>query len=119
MRPAETLALARDGGGWRLSGTAARVPWGASAGHVVVLAEGDGKQMVALVKGGAAKAERDVNLAQEPRDTLAWSGAPVLAAAAAGRADSRPTRSCSPAPWRAPRRWPAASSSCSRSRSST
>ena len=84
VRPAEKLALARDGGGWRLSGTAARVPWGASAGHVVVLAVGDGKPMVALVKGGTAKAEPDVNLAQEPRDTLEWTGAPVLAAAAAG-----------------------------------
>jgi acyl-CoA dehydrogenase len=60
------------------------VPWGASAGHVVVLAEGDGKPMVALLKGGAAKAERDVNLAQEPRDTLAWSGVPALKAAPAG-----------------------------------
>jgi len=84
VRPAEPLALARDRAGWRLSGTAARVPWGASAGHVVVLAEGDGKQMVALLEGAAAKAERDVNLAQEPRDTLTWSGTPVLAAAAAG-----------------------------------
>ena len=52
VRPAENLTLARDGGSWRLSGTASRVPWGASAGHVVVLAEGDGKPMVALVKGG-------------------------------------------------------------------
>jgi acyl-CoA dehydrogenase len=84
VRQADTLTLARDGGSWRLGGTAARVPWGASAGHVVVLAEGEGKPMVALVKGGTAKAEADVNLAKEPRDTLSWSGAPVLAAAAAG-----------------------------------
>ena len=84
VRPAENLTLARDGGSWRLSGTASRVPWGASAGHVVVMAEGDGKSMVALVKGGTAKAEADVNLAQEPRNTLTWSNAPVLAAAAAG-----------------------------------
>jgi acyl-CoA dehydrogenase len=86
VRPSETLALSRDGAGWRLSGTAGRVPWGASAGHVVVLAEGDGKTMVALVKGGTAKAESDVNLAQEPRNTLEWSGAPVLAATSAGAA---------------------------------
>jgi acyl-CoA dehydrogenase len=84
VRPAENLTLARDGGSWRLSGTASRVPWGASAGHVVVLTEGEGKPMVALVKGGTAKAEADVNLAQEPRDTLTWSNTPVLAAAAAG-----------------------------------
>lgn len=84
VRAAEKLSLARDGGSWRLSGTATRVPWGASAGHVVVLAESDGKPMVALVKGGTAKSEADVNLAQEPRDTLAWSNAPVLAAAGVG-----------------------------------
>jgi len=84
VRPAESLALTRDGGSWRLNGTATRVPWGASAGHVVVLAEGDGKPMVALVKGGTAKSEADGNLAKEPRDTLTWSQAPVRAAAAAG-----------------------------------
>jgi len=61
-----------------------RVPWGASAGHVVVVAEGEGKPMVALIKGGIAKAETDVNLAKEPRDTLTWSAAPVLAAAETG-----------------------------------
>ena len=84
VHAAERLTLARDGGSWRLSGAATRVPWGASAGHVVVLAEGEGKPMVALVKGGTAKAEADSNLAKEPRDTLTWSQAPVLAAAAAG-----------------------------------
>jgi alkylation response protein AidB-like acyl-CoA dehydrogenase len=84
VKAAERLALSRDGAGWRLSGTAARVPWGASAGHVVALADGDGIPMVALVKGGTAKSERDVNLAKEPRDMLEWSGAPVLAAAPAG-----------------------------------
>jgi alkylation response protein AidB-like acyl-CoA dehydrogenase len=86
VRPADTLTLSRDGGSWRLSGSAGRVPWGASAGHVVVSAESDGKPMIALVAGGSAKAEPDVNLAFEPRDTLTWSGAPVLAAAAAGEA---------------------------------
>ena len=84
VRPADTLTLTRDGGGFRLSGSAGRVPWGASTGHVVVSAESDGKPMIALVAGGSAKAEPDVNLAFEPRDTLTWSGAPVLAAAPAG-----------------------------------
>ena len=81
----ERLSLRRDGGAWTLSGTAARVPWGRSAKHVVVLAESGGKLMVARVAGGAAKAEPDTNLALEPRDTLTWSSAPV---AAAGTSDS-------------------------------
>ncbi len=86
VRPADTLTLTCEGAGWSLSGTAGRVPWGAAAGHVVVSAESDGKPMIALVAGGSAKAEPDVNLAFEPRDTLTWSGAPVLAAAPAGAA---------------------------------
>ncbi len=86
VRAVDTLTLSRDGAGWRLSGVASRVPWGASAGHVVVSAASDGKPMIALVAGGSATAEPDVNLAFEPRDTLTWSGAPVLAAAPAGEA---------------------------------
>jgi len=75
----EGLSLARQGGSWALSGRASRVPWGARAEHVVVVADGGGSPMVALVAGGGAKA--DASLAREPRDTLSWSGAPVVAAA--------------------------------------
>src|SRR4030095_3697345 len=81
----ERLSLRRDGGAWTLSGTAARVPWGRSAKHVVVLAESGAKLMVARGAGDAAKADPDTNLALEPRDTLTWSSAPV---AAAGTSDS-------------------------------
>ncbi|HEU5188589.1 MAG TPA: acyl-CoA dehydrogenase family protein [Methylomirabilota bacterium] len=84
-QPSDRLSISRNGGAWALSGTAARVPWGRSAKHVVVLAESGGKLMVARVAGGAAKAEPDTNLALEPRDTLTWSNAPV---AAAGTSDS-------------------------------
>ncbi len=80
-RASERLHLASDMAGWRLDGTATRVPWGRVAGHVVVVA-GD---MVGLVAAGAARVEPDVNLALEPRDTLAWSGAHVVAAAPAPR----------------------------------
>jgi acyl-CoA dehydrogenase len=80
----ERLRLARAGGGWRLSGTAARVPWGAAAGHVVAVAEADGAPMIALVGKGAARVTADRNLALEPRDTLVFDGAPVVAAAASG-----------------------------------
>src|SRR5262249_22705499 len=79
VRHGEKLTLMRDGGSWKLSGAAVRVPWGASAGHVVVLAEGEDKPMIALVKGGVAKAEAAVNLAKELRDTLTSRGAPLPA----------------------------------------
>jgi acyl-CoA dehydrogenase len=78
----EGLTLTRQGGGWVLSGRATRVPWGARAEHVVVVADGGGTPMIALVAAGSAKTEADASLAREPRDTLSWSGAPVVAAAA-------------------------------------
>ena len=81
VNPADRLSLGRDGVGWRLSGTATRLPWGRAAEHVVVAADG----MIALVAAGHARVEADVNLALEPRDTLVWTGVPVAGAAPAGR----------------------------------
>lgn len=81
----DTVRLARAGSGWRLRGAAARVPWGGAAGHVVVVGEADGRPMVALIARGTAAVTRDQNLAREPRDTLAFDGAPVVAAAPAAR----------------------------------
>jgi acyl-CoA dehydrogenase len=81
VRQGEQVMLAAEGGGARVTGVATRVPWGRSAGHVVVVA-GD---RVALVAADAARVEPDVNLALEPRDTLTWNGARVLASASAGR----------------------------------
>ena len=75
----DRLTLARSGAEWRVDGAATRVPWGRAAEHVVVLADG----MVALVRADTADVERDVNLALEPRDTLAWTGSPAVAAAPA------------------------------------
>src|SRR5262245_54331983 len=75
----DRLQVTRHGAEWRLSGVATRVPWGRAAQHVVVVADGS----VALVAAGAAVVEPDVNLALEPRDTLKWQDAPVVAAAPA------------------------------------
>jgi len=79
VRAGERLSLAADGSGRHLSGVATRVPWGRAARHVVVLAD----DQVALVGAGSARVEPDLNLALEPRDTLAWDRATVLAAAPA------------------------------------
>ena len=84
----DRLALARDGDGWTLSGTVTRVPWGGAAGHVVVAVEGEGGPVVALAKQGHARLEADVNLALEPRDTLVFDRAPVVAAGPARAAAS-------------------------------
>jgi acyl-CoA dehydrogenase len=84
VRPEDRLALVPDGSGWRLDGTARRVPWGIAAGHVVVAADDGGRPVIALMARGAARGEPDTNLALEPRDTLTWHRAPVVAAAPAG-----------------------------------
>jgi len=83
VRSGERLTLARRGGGFSLSGTATRVPWGRHAGHVVSVTELDGRATVALVAAGGARVTEDTNLALEPRDTLLFDAAPVVAAAPA------------------------------------
>lgn len=85
----DQLRLATDGRTWRIRGTASRVPWGKAAGHVVVVSEHDGEEAdrratVALVRTADARITADRNLAIEPRDTLVFDDAPVVAAAPAG-----------------------------------
>jgi acyl-CoA dehydrogenase len=92
VRAEDRLRITRAGDGWRVSGTAARVPWGRHAGHVVVVADGgpgsgdgraEGVPVVALVAAAGARITTDTNLALEPRDTLVFDAAPAGAAAAA------------------------------------
>src|SRR5438132_380459 len=93
------LTLIRNGKGWRLEGSAPRVPWGRQAEHVVVAGEDEGRPMIALIARGAASVEEDVNLALEPRDTLTWrraSGRALrisLTAPSASRTSTRSTSS--------------------------
>jgi acyl-CoA dehydrogenase len=79
----ERLTLARHGGGWRVSGTVTRVPWGRQARHVVTVADVGGATTVALVATSGAKIIDDRSLALEPRDTLVFENAPVIAVAPA------------------------------------
>jgi len=80
----ERLRFARAGDGGTLHGTATRVPWGATAGHVVIVAEDGATPVIVLVARGAGRVTADRSLALEPRDTLVFDGAPVVAAAPAG-----------------------------------
>jgi acyl-CoA dehydrogenase len=83
VRRNEKLTLTKSGNAWKVSGTVTRVPWGRVAGHVVTVTEVDGAPTVALVSTSAAKVVEDKNLALEPRDTLTFENAPVVAAKAA------------------------------------
>jgi acyl-CoA dehydrogenase len=67
---AASTELRLDSGG--LSGSAARVPWGHAVERVVAVVDG---QAVVVARASAARVERHVNLAGEPRDTLVFERA--------------------------------------------
>src|SRR5262249_32167608 len=66
VAPAGDLRLKDD----RVSGTAARVPWGHAVDRVVAVIDG---QAVVMDVASATQIERHANLAGEPRDTLVFS----------------------------------------------
>ena len=72
VRKADALILTRRGAGWRLSGTAHRVPWARDATGIAVLAAGPDGPMVASIPAGGLVTAQDVNLAGEPRDAVAF-----------------------------------------------
>ncbi len=67
-----TLSLKKNGAAWRLEGRAKRVPFARDATAIVVLAEADGKNMVARVDPKLAAIEQGRNLAMEPRDDVTF-----------------------------------------------
>jgi acyl-CoA dehydrogenase len=84
VRSGDTLTLRRDGNGWRLSGTAGRLPYARDADRIVVLADGpDGEMAVSLDGTQGAAVTQGCNIAGEPRDTLRFDGARLPADAAA------------------------------------
>jgi acyl-CoA dehydrogenase len=64
--------LRRVGGGWRLQGTATRVPWARHAAAIVVLATLDDTPHLALVEPAAWQLDPGENVAREPRDTVCF-----------------------------------------------
>ncbi len=70
VRKNDRLRLHRAADGWRLAGTAGRIPWARDAAAVAVLAEGADGPALALLHAGGFTMEHDRNLAGEPRDTI-------------------------------------------------
>ncbi len=75
------LRLDGPRGDRRLVGRAQRVPWGRGAGFLAVAADTEDGPALALVEASAVAAEPGVNLAREPRDTLHFERAAVVASA--------------------------------------
>ena len=73
--PQDVIRIERRGDRYVLLGTASRVPWGTHAGHVLVYASAaDGSGYLALVPQGRAQAKPYRNMANEPRETLTFTG---------------------------------------------
>lgn len=84
VRAGDRLTVAQDGNGWRLSGTASRLPYARAVGRIVLIADGPhGEMVVALDGAGNAEQKEGRNLAGEPRDTLRFDGMRVDADAVA------------------------------------
>ena len=81
VREGDVLTAKRDGTGWRIEGTASRVPWARQCGAIAVLAEADGESIVALVATSDCAIKDGHNVAGEPRDELVFSGSKPLQAA--------------------------------------
>lgn len=71
----DALTAKRDGANWRIYGTASRVPWARQCTAMAVLAESDGKSVVALVAAADVEFKDGHNVAGEPRDEVVFSGA--------------------------------------------
>jgi acyl-CoA dehydrogenase len=82
VREGDVLTAKREGGGWRIDGTASRVPWARQCGTIAVLAEAGGKSIVALVAAADCAIKDGHNVAGEPRDDLVFSGTKSLQAGA-------------------------------------
>jgi acyl-CoA dehydrogenase len=84
VRSGDKLTLERDGNGWRLSGTASRLPYATSAERVVLIVDGpEGEMAVGLERTGGAEVAPGKNIAKEDRDTLAFHAVHLSADAAA------------------------------------
>lgn len=81
----ERLKLA----GGKVSGKTLRVPWANQCAHAVVVAESEGKDVVALVSTDGAAGATEKNLAGEPRTAMSFQNASVIASARLENAASR------------------------------
>ena len=74
VRGSDRLSIVRDGNGWRLSGSASRIPFASHVAKTILIADGpDAEMAVALDGSGEAQITPGRNIANEPRDTLAFN----------------------------------------------
>ena len=79
-KPGSSIRLRRG----VLSGTAARVPFARSCGHLVVVFGGDGAQGVAIIERTACSITPGTSLAGEPQDSVTFHGTVPVSRSALG-----------------------------------
>jgi acyl-CoA dehydrogenase len=90
VRASDKLTLTRDGNGWRLNGTASRLPYASHAERIVLIVDGPEGEMAVSLEGSAAPAPtKGKNIANESRDTLVFDNFQVSAAAPLPKGISR------------------------------
>lgn len=83
VRASDVLTLTADGNGWRLNGTASRLPYATNAERIILIADGpDGEMAVALDGTAGATVAPGKNIANEARDTLTFDNLRLEADAA-------------------------------------
>jgi acyl-CoA dehydrogenase len=84
VRAGDKLALERDGNGWRLTGTATRIPYASFVTRMILIADSPMGEMAVAVDGtGGADLAKGKNIANEPRDTLSFDNVRLSADQAA------------------------------------
>ena len=73
------LRIRQDTGGWSMTGTAPRTPWGKSAKYLVTVADAGGELRVAILEENSGEITSDTNMAREPRDLIHLDQTPVAA----------------------------------------
>jgi acyl-CoA dehydrogenase len=80
VRDNEGVALTRQGSAWRVFGSVTRIPWARNAAAMVILAQHQGQNWIALAAPSAWSVDPAENVAKEPRDTVHLDGLAIAVA---------------------------------------
>lgn len=75
----DRLTLHKAGNGWTVTGRAQRVPWGDQAGHLLLVGDMDGQEMLGLLAGPAPVERVEKNLAGEARAQMRFDAQALTA----------------------------------------
>lgn len=77
VQATDRFTMARDGGGWCVSGTLRNIPWARHAASLVLVASAGGVEKIICVPSGSYQVENRVNIAGEARDSVTFDAVMV------------------------------------------